>query len=181
MLFMVLIYSKMFIFKMAKMIDLEIKESREELQSIFRKNKRNLLHRQRIELLQYIQQDRYKYTYELAKKLKRGRKTIYNWIKEYRECGIDNYLQIKSRGSRKEVITEEMKKDIEEHLHNAHTDITGYVELLHLINNSYQTNIAYTTFYTHCRNHQNSKLKVARKSHYKKDSEAVELFKKPTL
>ena len=127
-----------------------------------------------------IKQGKVTYTYQLAKKLKRERKTIYNWLKLYQQEGITSYLKVKSRGSRKEQIPVSVKLALSEKLSDPSTSITSYVELLDWIETNYHLELNYQTLYSHCRTHHNSVLKVARKSHHKKDDLAIEAFKKTT-
>ncbi|MDY7396751.1 helix-turn-helix domain-containing protein [Aureibaculum sp. 2210JD6-5] len=162
---------------MAKQIDIVIHESESELKALLNQQTK-LLEYQRAKALLLIKQGKVSYTYQLAKKLKRERKTIYNWLKLYAQEGIASYLKIKSRGSRKEQIPKEVKEALSVKLSDSSTSITSYVELLEWIENHFGLVLNYKTLYSHCRAHYNSVLKVARKSHHKKDDKAVEAFKK---
>jgi len=62
---------------------------------------------------------------------------------------------------------------------DVNSTITSYVELQLLIEEELKEKVVYGTLYSHCRRNYQSKLKVARKSHHKKDEKAEELFKKP--
>ena len=162
---------------MAKQIHIDINESESELRSLLN-SQTKLLQHQRAKALLLIKQGKVIYTYQLAKKLKRERKTIYNWLKLYKQEGIDGYLNVKSRGSRREKIPEEVKQALSEQLSNPSTTITSYVELLNWVESHYGILLNYKTLYSHCRTYDHSVLKVARKSHHKKDDQAVEVFKK---
>jgi len=164
---------------MAKQIEINIQESESMLVSLLNRQTK-LLPYQRVKALLLIKQCKVTYTYQLAKKLKRERKTIYNWLKLYQQEGISSYLKIKSRGLRKEQISEQVKQGISEQLSNPSTTITSYVELLDWIEQHFSIEVNYKTLYSHCRTYHNSVLKVSRKSHYKKDYQAVEAFKKTT-
>ncbi|WP_218973192.1 hypothetical protein, partial [Labilibaculum manganireducens] len=63
-------------------------------------------------------------------------------------------------------------------LENPYTDITSYVELLQWAEQNCQEKIPYHALYHYCRSKLNNKLKIARKSHHKKDKQTVEVFKK---
>ena len=63
-------------------------------------------------------------------------------------------------------------------LTNAQTTITSYVELQGLIEDQLCKTVDYGTLYAHGRRKDKSKLKVSRKSHYKKDPKAEAVFKK---
>jgi len=140
---------------MAKQIRIDIQESEYDLKSLLSKQSK-LLQYQRVKALLLIKQGRVSYTYELAKKLKRERKTIYNWLKLYQSQGIVSYLRIKSRGSRKEQIPIELKQALSQKLSDPSTTITSYVELLDWIATNYQLDLNYKTLYSHCRTHHNS-------------------------
>lgn len=165
---------------MAKTIDITIKESEEHLQYLLRKQDK-LLQQGRVKALLLIKQGKVTYTYELSNKLKRGRKTIYNWLQMYREKGIEQYLSVSVRGKRKEKLTEDEKQAIARKLQDASTDITSYVELCHWAESEFKKQVPYHVIYNYCRSRLNSRLKIARKSHHKKDEQAVEAFKKTPL
>lgn len=162
---------------MAKQIDINITESEKEL-TTFLNQQTKLLQYQRVKALLLIKQGKVTYTYQLAKKLKRERKTIYNWLKLYQSQGIVCYLQIKSRGSLKEQIPTEVRQAISDKLSDPSTTIRSYVELLDWISINYDLELNYKTLYSHCRKYHKSVLKVARKSHHKKDDKAIISFKK---
>lgn len=165
---------------MAKTIDITIKESEEQLMYLLRKQVK-LLQQGRVKALLLIKQGKVKYTCELSKKLKRGRKTIYNWLQMYREEGIDGYLSVSSRGKRKDTLSDREKQAIAQKLGDASTDITSYVELCHWAGSEFGKEVPYHVIYNFCRSRLNSRLKIARKSHHKKDGQAVEAFKKTPL
>lgn len=162
---------------MARQISIEVRESEQELRSLLNQQTK-LLQYQRAKALLLIKQGKVVYTYQLAKKLKRERKTIYNWLRSYEREGITGYLNVKSRGSRKESIPIAVKQAISKKLSDPSTTITSYVELLDWIAADFHLVLKYKTLYSHCRIHHNSVLKVSRKSHHKKDDKAVESFKK---
>ena len=68
---------------------------------------------------------------------------------------------------------------ISEKVKDINTTITSYLELQLLIEEELKEIVAYGALYSHCRRNYKTKLKVARKSHHKKDEKAEELFKKP--
>jgi len=162
---------------MAKTIDIIIHESEEHLHYLLRKQDK-LLQQGRVKALLLIKQGKAKYTYQIAKMLKRGRRTIYNWLQEYNEKGIEEYLTVSSRGRRKEKLTKEQKQAIRAKLQDPFTDITSYVELTQWASFQFQKDIPYHVVYNYCRKHLDGRLKVARKSHHKKDEQAIEAFKK---
>lgn len=164
---------------MAKQINLKISESVEELKSYLAKQP-TILKRSRVKALLLIKEDRVVYTRDISKKLKYDRRTVYNWIKLYKSQGLLGLIKVSSGGNNSPVLSPEIKAGIKEKLSQRDTNITSYVELLGWINATYGEEVKYKTLYTHCRNHLKSRLKVARKSHHKKDPQAIEAFKKTT-
>ncbi len=164
---------------MAKTIDITIKESEEHQMYLLRKQDK-LLQQGRVKALLLIKQGKVRYTYELSKKLKRERKTFYNWLQMYQEKGIEGYLTVSSSGKRKDKLSNNEKQFIARKLQDAPTDITSYVELCHWAKSEFGKEIPYHVIYKYCRSRLNSRLKIARKSHHRKDEQAVEALKKTT-
>ena len=75
-------------------------------------------------------------------------------------------------------INSEQEQAIKEVLNNPYNGIVGYIELLDWFNKTYETSINYKTFHGFVVRKFNAKIKVARKSHIKKDAQVVEAFKK---
>ena len=72
---------------MPKQIDIQIGETEQEL---VRMHARQTKHykKQRIKALLLIVQGKAKYTAEIARKLKVERKTVHNWLLQYRRDGM---------------------------------------------------------------------------------------------
>ena len=164
---------------MAKTIDITVIESEQHLNYLLRLQSRPR-QQSRVKALLMIKQGKVKYTSEIAKKLRFSRRAIYDWLQSYKEGGIDGYLSVSSRGKRDEKLDNEEKEALSEKLKDASTDITSYVELTHWASGQFGKEIPYHVIYKFCRQRLNSRLKTARKSHHKKDEQAVEAFKKTT-
>ena len=165
---------------MAKQIDLHIKESQGELKKLLPRQN-SITNRSRIKMLLLIKRNQATYTKDLVPRLKHCRKSIYNWINLYRQGGLELLLSSNKRGNNTPLITPSTKVALAEKLSDASTPVTSYVELLDWVQTHHQSNINYAALYKHCRVHHNSVLKVSRKSHHKKDQQAVEAFKKTAL
>ncbi len=128
----------------------------------------------------YIKQGNYQFQSDIGKKLGRTEKTIRDWTKEYVSFGLSTLLEVKSGGNNTRTISEKAQNFIAEKVLDANTTISSYVELQLLIEEELKEKVAYGALYSHCRrNYHSKKLKLARKSHHKKDEKAEELFKKP--
>lgn len=162
---------------MAKIIDIQISESELKLKQLYNKET-SILKRSRLKALLLIKQGKCKYTKEVAKKVKYDRRSVYNWLKMYEEGGLDNLCTVSSGGNNTKLLKESTIKEIDKLLNNPNSTITSYVELLSILSETTQKDITYSALYQHCKSKHYSKLKVARKSHHKKDEQAVEAFKK---
>jgi transposase len=163
---------------MPKKINIEIKESVEFLEKEYSKA-RGILKKDRIKTLLYIKQVNYQFQSEIGNKLGRTEKTVRQWLQEYSKYGYQSLIEIKSGGNNTRKIEPNVIDFIAEKVVDIHTTITSYIELQLLIEAELGQKITYGALYSHCKSKHKSKLKVARKSHHKKDEKAAELFKKP--
>jgi len=164
---------------MPKKISVLVLESEKELQLLLNKSTTDRV-RGRLKALLLLKKGTISYQSELAAKLGFNEKTIRDWLKHYEKEGLSNFLKIRVGGNRKSVLTQEIILFLEEQLNNPQTTITSYVELQQLICETFKEDINYKTLYNYCTRVFKSKLKVSRKSHYKKDDQAIEVFKKTT-
>lgn len=162
---------------MAKIIDIDIKESASELKTLHRQAK-SILKRSRLKALLLIKEGKCKYTQEVANKVKYDRRSVYNWLQLYKSGGIEKLCRVSSGGNNTKLLSESVKKEIAILLQDPYTSITSYVELVSILVRTTGEDITYPCVYKHCRVHHKAKLKVARKSHHKKDNQAVLAFKK---
>ena len=163
---------------MPKKINIDVAESIEFLQKEYAKTKSQLC-KDRIKTLLYVKQKRYCFQSEIGKRLGKTEKTIRNWLQKYSTSGFASLLEVKSGGNNTKTISDKALRFISDKIHDQNTTITSYVELQLVIEQELKEHVAYGALYSHCRRNYKSKLKVARKSHHKKDEKAEELFKKP--
>lgn len=163
---------------MPKKIKIEIAETIEFLRNEYLKAKGELK-RDRLKVLIYVKEGKYHFQSDIAKKLGRTEKTVRQWIQEYAQSGLASLLKVSSGGNNTKKISEKALELIANKIVDVETTITSYVELQLIIEEELGEKIPYGALYSHCRRKFKSKLKVARKSHHKKDKKAEELFKKP--
>ncbi len=161
---------------MPKKIDITIKEDLSFLNKAFSRTQ-SRLQQDRIKTLLYVASKKYHYQSDIARKLGRNEKTIRDWLKLYSTSGFKVLLNVKSGGNNTRTLSDEVISLIEKKITDANTTITSYIELQLLLEEQTQQKIAYGALYSHCRRKYKSKLKVARKSHYKKDPNAEAFFK----
>lgn len=105
--------------------------------------------------------------------------SIGKWRKMYNSGGLQPLLKHgRLGGYKKSVVSPEDHKQIEKILNNPKNGIRGYVELLEWVSKELSKDMKYITLLKYTQRHFGSKIKVARKSHVKKDDFLVESFKK---
>ena len=104
--------------------------------------------------------------------------SVQTWRTRYEQGGIAAILKHDRKDGRPSNITAKEHKLIEQKLHDPKNGLRGYVELLSWIEEEFKKTIKYNTLLKYAIPHFGSKVKVARKSHVKKDNDAVISFKK---
>jgi len=108
--------------------------------------------------------------------------SIVKWRKMYTSEGLGSLLKHgRLGGYKKSVVSAEDHKQIEKILNNPKNGIRGYVELLEWVSKELSKDMKYITLLKYTQRHFGSKIKVARKSHVKKDDFLVETFKKTSV
>jgi len=100
------------------------------------------------------------------------------WRKLYKQGGLALLLKDGRIGFKPSVISKEEHEQIKLKLYEPTNGLRGYVELQDWIDQEFGKQIKYNTLLKYCGRHFGSKSKVARKSHVKKDLQAVEDLKK---
>lgn len=119
---------------------------------------------------------------QLAKLLKINHNTAQTWRNMYFKSGIDGLLAYGKTGFKPSIISNDLHKAIEKRLNSPKDAFTSYVDLVHWITDNYiKDGINYQTINSYVKRHFKAKLKVARKSHIKKDENAVDDFKKTSV
>ena len=105
--------------------------------------------------------------------------SIVKWRNVYLQWGIESLL-VHGRvgGFKKSVVNKEEHKQLEKLLNNPKNGIRGYTELLAWVSKELSKDMKYITLLKYTERHFGSKIKVARKSHVKKDKVLVDTFKK---
>jgi len=114
----------------------------------------------------------------LAKALGIDPNSAHRWRKLYREGGIKVLMSYEKKGFKSSVFSEQQKQAMGQKLHETLHPARGFVELQHWMEKEFGREIKYQTLYGYARRVFGAKLKVARKSHVKKDKQAAEDFKK---
>ena len=115
---------------------------------------------------------------ELSKITGINHNSIVKWRNLYNKEGIQALLTHGRIGFKKSVVSEEEHALIEKKLNDPKNGIRGYTELLEWVNKELSKEMKYITLLKYTQRHFGSKIKVARKSHVKKDEAQVDTFKK---
>ena len=163
---------------MAKSKIIIVKESEQELKGLLRQlpiHKKN-----RIQMLIVLKKSEKSLSkVELSNILKINHNTAQKWRKAYFDNGIDGLLLDGRVGFKPSLINSELHQAIQQRLTLPKDAFTSYVDLINWIVENYIPNgINYHTVNKYVKRHFGAKLKVSRKSHIKKDENAVDTFKK---
>lgn len=158
----------------------DIKESFSELEDALRITDSYRL-KLRIQSLILTKKNKFKERNQLAKFLGVSKSTLQIWTEKYEESGLEGLLTISSGGDRKTIIPESVHLKLKEKLEDSENPLRGYWDAVAWLKEHHQLEIKYHTLRAYLKRHFQSKLKIPRKSHYKKDEQAIETFKKNSL
>ena len=115
---------------------------------------------------------------DLAKRIGVDPNSITAWKRLYEQSGIDGIMLDGRIGFKPSLVSIAEHKKLEFKLKDPKNGIRGYVELLDWVKTELSKDMKYITLVKYAERHFGSKIKVARKSHVKKDDQSVEIFKK---
>lgn len=164
---------------MGKRVKIEIKEDLEYLKSLRKKEKNHRL-KTRIQSLILTKENKFSRRTDLANHLGIGIASLDRWTKVYKESGLDCMLTISNGGKRRNSIPKEVHEGLAKKVYNSNDPFLGYWDAVLWVKENYQLEIKYNTLRTYLIRNFKTKLKEPRKSHYKKDEQAIEAFKKTT-
>jgi transposase len=157
---------------------IEVKESIAVLKALSKNTSFTI--QKRLQMLLFIKKDTKGFVSKrnLSVSLGVNHTSITIWKKLYETQGIDGLMNDGRIGFKSSVILPEIHKALEKKLTTPSNNIRGYKELLEWTNGELSQDLKYITLLKYTQRHFGCKIKVARKSHIKKEEEAVETFKK---
>ena len=162
---------------MANALSLSVRETKQQLQALLKKQPASL--RGRIVMLLTIKKsERALSKIELARLVGVNPNSIQSWRTLYVSKGINGLLTHNKGGKRREVITPGVHKAIEKRLRSPENAFGSFKELQQWVEEHYIKGIKYVTLNAYVKRHFGAKLKVARKSHINKSEQAITAFKK---
>ncbi len=158
-----------------------VKESEQELKNLLKKQPIHL--KNRIQMLLVLKKSEFPLSKEsLAKILHINHNTAQKWRTKYCNEGIEGLLSDGRIGFKPSIISEELHHAIEKRLHSPKDAFTSYIDLIKWITDNYMPEgINYQTINSYVKRNFGAKIKVARKSHIKKDEAAGDSFKKTSI
>ncbi len=164
---------------MGKYVKIEVTESIDEL-IILQKKTKNYRQKIRIKSLILTKKDKFKTREELADHLDVGTSSLYRWTKTYLESGIESMLKISNGGKRRQVVSKLIHQGLEKKLNDSSAPLLGYWDAVNWVKAEFNIDLKYQTLRSYMIKNFGTKLKSPRKSHYKKDEQAIIAFKKTT-
>lgn len=156
----------------------KIKESESEIKLLIKKS--NSMIAKRLHALLVFKRNE---DYGISKRLVSdeigvNHNSVQTWRNLYIKGGITMLISHSNIGYKPSKINKEQEEALKKQLENPYNGMVGFVELLDWFNKTFETAINYKTFHGFVVRKFKAKIKVARKSHIKKDVQAVEAFKK---
>ena len=162
---------------MAKPQEFAIKESVAELVSL-RKKQPNFRFEKRIIWLIELQGKKFKTRKKLCEYLSISTRTQERWTKEYITNGIQGLLSDQPKNKKSKIITEQIHNGLSARVNSSDNGFLGYWDAQQWVCSEYKVEVKYHLLRQYLIKHFKTKLKSPRKSHYKKDDQAVNAFLK---
>jgi transposase len=104
--------------------------------------------------------------------------SVQNWRTLYIKTGIEGLMKHERKGFKPSVFNASDHQKLETKLNNPQNGLQGYVELKDWLEKESGKVFNYNTLLYYCIRNFKSSVKVARKSHAKKNQDGVDIFKK---
>lgn len=162
---------------MGKRVIINVKESFEYLDILYRKSRKFKVKR-RIKSLILTKSQKFSTREKLAKHLNINVKTLYVWFKTYQLEGLTSMLNSTSGGKHNYRVIDSVAIGLGKKLQSSNDPLQGYTDAVKWVKKNYNVEINYHTLRSFMIVNFGTKLKQPRKSHYKKDEAAFDAFKK---
>ncbi|MFT4535270.1 MAG: transposase [Saprospiraceae bacterium] len=164
---------------MRKYSKLVVNESAEELKILLRKQTKSK-NIDRLRSLLFIKLNKFITRQELADYLGYHIRTMERWLSKYGEGGLDKMLLAERLERKSHLVDSKVHGAISKRVNDPPTGFSSYVEVKQWLSTNYDLEIEYNTIRSYLIRNFKTKIKQPRKSHIKKDDEAVEAFFKTT-
>lgn len=161
-------------------LHIPVKETLAELKKLYRQQP--LMMQPRLKMLIVMKQSEEKgiSKRELMERVGACSQSIHNWRSSYRTGGMEALLSNgrKGKAGKPSVFTKQEHQKIANKLGDPKNGLAGFVELQQWIEEEFNMEVKYNTILKYAIRHFGASVKTARKSHVKKDAQAVSAFKK---
>ena len=164
---------------MPKYAVIHIKESLGDLKKLFSQHPREK-ERKKLSALISLKKQEFTTRQELADDLKVHSRTLKRWLNIYVAQGINELLSIPTRNKPSKVISPQVHQKLEKRLSDPNDALLGYKDAQRWLEQDLGVEIKYNNLYYYLQTHFKSKLKIGRKSHLKKEQDAIASFLKPS-
>lgn len=161
---------------MAKKASIKVRESIEELKNVLRKQS-NIKSRQRLNALIESKKQPQRSRKELAQYLGIGKRTLETWLSIYKHEGIEGIIKVKPRRKGSKIITDEIHEALRQRVQSKDNPFLGYWDAHQWVTEKFGIEISYYWLRRYLIDRFGTKVKSTRKSHIKKDEQAVAFFK----
>lgn len=162
---------------MPKYTDIAIKEDLPYLKSLRNKEKNHRI-KTRLQSLILTKEKKFKRRIDLANHLGIGIASLDRWTRVYKKSGLNAMLTISNGGVRRNSVPKEVHQGLEKKVYNSSDPFLGYWDAVLWVKATYGIDLKYNTLRSYLIRNFKTKLKEPRKSHYQKDEQAIEAFKK---
>ncbi len=118
---------------------------------------------------------------DLAEAIGVNHNSVQTWRTLYLQGGIRQLIKYTKNEGRPTILSDAEHQAIKAKLNDSKNGLRGYIELLHWVESTFKKEIKYNTLLKYANREFGASVKVARKSHVKKDPLAVATFKKTSL
>jgi hypothetical protein len=165
---------------MAHSKQVEVKESMSDLRLLMRKSIFMIARRVNM-LIQIKKHDGRISLQKLSGITGADMKSLHTWRQAYLKGGLEALLRHNRKGTVSKIFGEAERDYLSCILENPKNGVQGYTELQKRMNAHFGKDFDYVTLLEYCKRHFGTRIKVARKSHVKKDEKSVSDFKKTSL
>lgn len=161
---------------MAGIYKLEIRESAEDLKQLLRQQK-VVSSKERIQLLYLLKTEQAKTVQDAGRLLGRHRVTLQQWLRRYRERGLDGLLERKTRSGRPRAIPQWAEVALQKRL-RSRQGFDGYQEICDWLKTQLGIEGKYKTVHQLVHYRLQSSPKIPRPVSMEQSSERMEAYKK---
>ena len=156
-------------------VHFDIEESLSELKNL-RSKQPTLSKQKRVDCLVHLKTSKFKTRKELANHLSIHIRTQERWLTQYRTGGMASYISNEPQIRPSKIISPQIHDALEARVNSSDSPFLGYWEAQQWVEDTFNVQIKYHWLRKYLITHFKTKLKSPRKSHYKKEEQAIEAF-----